>query len=82
MIILKIHAWLWCVVSDRALSQYKGYLSWYRDSIYKDEMAWRPSHLYNGNLYTGKTSSLYWESPQIVLNNILYGNFTDIEITI
>ena len=59
----QIHDWLWCVVSDRALSQYKGYFSWYRDSYYKDKM-------------------VYWESPQIVLNNILYGYFTDIEITI
>ena len=23
----------------------------------------RPSYLYNGNLYTGKTTSLYWDTP-------------------
>ena len=25
----------------------------------------RPSYIYNGNSYTGKTTSLYWDGPQI-----------------
>ena len=40
----------------RALSQYKGRLSCYRDSQYKDETVVRQSYLYNGNSHTGKTS--------------------------
>ena len=31
----------------------------YGDSHYKDETFMRPSYLYNGNPYTGKTTSLY-----------------------
>ena len=30
----------------------------------KDKMATRPSYLYNGNPYTGKTASSYWEGPR------------------
>ena len=30
---------------------------------YKDETFVRPSHLYNGNTYTGKMASLYWDCP-------------------
>ena len=36
-------------------------LSWYMDSHCKDETVVRPSYLCNGNRYTGKTASLYWE---------------------
>ena len=39
--------------------QYKDRLSRYRDSHYKDKTVSRPSYLYNGNSYTGKTTSLY-----------------------
>ena len=35
-----------------------------RDSHYKDETVSWPSHLYNGNSYTGKVTSLYGISPQ------------------
>ena len=35
----------------------------YRNSHHKDKTVLRPTYLYNGNLYTGKTS-LYWNSPQ------------------
>ena len=30
----------------------------------KDKTVVRPSYLYNGNTYTGKTTSLYWDGPQ------------------
>ena len=59
----------------RASSQYKDGLSRYVDFhyMYKDETVFRPSHLYyNGNPYTGKTASLYWDSPE-VKGNIMKG---------
>ena len=37
----------------------------YRDSHNNDEMVVKPSYLYNGNLYTGKMASLYWDSAQV-----------------
>ena len=30
----------------------------------KDKTVVRPSNLYNGGAYTGKTTDLYWDSPQ------------------
>ena len=30
----------------------------------KDKTVMRPSYLYNGNPYTGKNTSLYWDGPQ------------------
>ena len=45
------------------LFQYKDYLSMYRDFHYKDKIVMRLSHLYNGNSYTGKMTSLYLNSP-------------------
>ena len=47
----------------RVLFQYKDSLSRYGDSHYEDKRVSRPSFLYNGNPYTGKTGSLYWDSP-------------------
>ena len=35
----------------------------YREAHYKDEAVVRPSHLHNGNSYTGKMASSYWSSP-------------------
>ena len=35
----------------------------YRDSHNKDEMVWRPSHLYNGNLTPGNTVIILWRGP-------------------
>ena len=46
-------------------SQYKDRLSKYMEFHYKDKMAVTVL-LYNGNPYTGKTTSLYWDGPQIV----------------
>ena len=49
----------------RVSSQYKDNLSGYRDSHYKDKAPERPSHLLdNGNSYTGKITSLYWDNPR------------------
>ena len=42
----------------RAQSQYKDCLSGYVDFCYKNKTVVRPSFLYNGNAYTGKTVSL------------------------
>ena len=46
-----------------ASSQYKDSLFWYRNSHYKDAMFFESAYLYNdnGNLYAGKTASLYWD---------------------
>ena len=49
----------------RALSQYKDSLSRFVDFHYKDKTVMRPCYPYNGNSYTGETTSLYyWNSPQ------------------
>ena len=55
------------LMGTRALSQYKDSLSMYGDFHYKDKKVVRPSYLYNGNSYTGKSVSLYWDGPQVVL---------------
>ena len=51
------------LTSSRDPSQYKDNLSRYGYSHYKDKMVIRPSYLYNGKPYTGKTPSLCWDSP-------------------
>ena len=45
-----------------APSLYKDRLSRYGDFHYKDKAVVRPSYIYNGNPYTGKTASLYWDT--------------------
>ena len=40
----------------RALFQYKGRLSRYKDSQFNDKKVSRPPYLYNGNSYTGKAA--------------------------
>ena len=45
-------------------SQYKDCLSRYGDFHYKDKTVVRPSYFYNGNSYTGKKISLYWDALQ------------------
>ena len=37
----------------------------YRDSHYNDETAVKPSYIYNGNPYTGKRVSLYWNGAHV-----------------
>ena len=59
----KKHALL--VWGTRAPSQCKDRLSRYSNSCYKDETVIRPPCLHDGNLYTGKTPSLYWTAPWI-----------------
>ena len=49
----------------RALFQYKDRLSSYGDFHYKDKTVVRPSYLYYGNAYTGKSASLYIFSSNI-----------------
>ena len=49
------------------LSQYKDSLSRYSDSHYKDKLVVRLSNLFNGNPYTGKMTSLYWDGSQTPL---------------
>ena len=48
--------------------QYENSLSRYVDFHYKEKMVVRLSYLYNGNSHTGKTTSLYWNGPQIPAN--------------
>ena len=47
-----------------APSQYKDGQSRYGNSHCKDKAVVRPFHLYNGNPYTGKTASLFWDGSQ------------------
>ena len=42
------------------LSQYKDGISMYCDFHYKDKMVMRLFYLYNGSLYAGKRTFLYW----------------------
>ena len=44
--------------------QYKDGLSIYVDLHYKYKTVMKPAYLYNGNPYTGKKTSLYWDNPQ------------------
>ena len=46
----------------RVPSQYKDLISRYGYFHYKDKTVVRPSYLCNGDLYIGKTTSLYWET--------------------
>ena len=39
----------------------------YGDSHVKDKAVVRLSYLYYGDPYTGKTTSLYWDGPQLIL---------------
>ena len=49
-----------------APSQYKGSFFTYWDFCYKDEVVGRLSYLYNGDPYTGKMTSLYWQGPHVL----------------
>ena len=59
-------------------SQYKDHLSRYIYFHYKDKTVVRPFYLYNGNSYTGKSASLYWDGPPgiLVTSVLLKGNVT------
>ena len=48
-----------------APSQYKDGLPRCGNFHYKYKTVVRPSYLYNGNSYTGKTTSLYWDEPLV-----------------
>ena len=52
-----------------APSQYKNGLSKYGDFYCQDKTVASPSYLYNGDYYTGKTTSLYWDSPRAIIHN-------------
>ena len=41
----------------------------YGDSHVKDKTVDRPSYLWHGDPYTGKTTSLYWDGPWVVTVN-------------
>ena len=41
----------------------------YGDYHYKDKSVLRPSYLCNGNSYTGKMASSYWDGPQNLFNS-------------
>ena len=62
----------------RAPSQYKGPFSWHR---YKDETVVRQSDLNNGNTYTGKPISLYWDSPGS-LNATIIPHFPGVAVSV
>ena len=53
------------VVTARARLNIKMILLAYGNFNYKDKTVVRPCHRYNGNSYTGKTTSLYWDDPQV-----------------
>ena len=53
-------------MAARVLFLYKNWLFRHKDFHCKDKMVVRSSYLYNGNSYTGKTASLYWEVPGVI----------------
>ena len=62
-----------------ALSQYKDRLSQVWDSHVKDKTVARPSYLLHGDPYTDKTTSLYWDDPEVTTRvsfNSFYGYMT------
>ena len=66
---------VWCGTRtrNRASSQYNDRLSGYRDFHYKDKTVVRPSYLYNGNSYSGKTTSVHWHGPRsLAIQNKTY----------
>ena len=52
-------------VACETLSQYKDHFSRYGDFHYKDKMVIGLSYLYNGNPYTTKMASLYWDGTLV-----------------
>ena len=50
-------------ILQQLLSQYKDGFSRYRDFHSKDKTAVKPWYFYNGDPYTPKTTSLYWDGP-------------------
>ena len=57
---LMTSSWYETVIPPNSF-EYKDCLFRYRDSHYKGGTVMRPFYLYNGNLYTGKMASLYFE---------------------
>ena len=57
------------ILNIRALIQYKMLSYQYRKSHCEDKTVVRLFYLHNGNLYMGKTTFLFWISPQISQNN-------------
>ena len=57
---------MWCLHTGRGwrLSQYKVGLSMYGYFHYNDKTAVRPSYLNDGNFYTCKMTSLYWDGAR------------------
>ena len=49
------------------LSSYEDHLSRYGDFHYKNKTVMRLCYLYNGNSFTGKTTSFYWDGPRLGL---------------
>ena len=58
------------------INQYKHYFSRCVDCHDNDKTVVRPSYLYHGDPYTGKTASLYWNTLQVIsiyVNDKLFG---------
>ena len=55
-----------------APSRYKDRLSQVWNSHVKDKTVMRPSYLLHGDPYTGKSTSLYWDGPQIAQRSLVY----------
>ena len=52
------------IMTARATFHYKDHLIGCGNMHYKDKTVMRPSYLHNGNPYTGKMTSLYWDNLQ------------------
>ena len=69
--LVRTHVIVLILESGFRLSQYQHPLYKYRNSRWDDETITRPSHLYNGNSYTGKTVALYYNRPRAMTRNII-----------
>ena len=52
-------------IVSRARPNIKTVFPWYGDSRAEDKTVVGPSYLKHGHPYTGKTTSLYWDGPQL-----------------
>ena len=58
---------VWCYQSPGPRLNINTVFPRYGDPHVKDETVSRPSYLQHGDPHTGKTTSLYWESPHVTL---------------
>ena len=70
-ILIRQHLCIEMVLRPGPLLNIKTIFPRYGDSHVKDKMVSQPSYLKHGDTYTGKTTSLYWDGPQIIQGELV-----------